>query len=96
MVSRENVEKVVKAPQKPVPIPSTMGVRFVNEVKIHAKQKQPSKLINSVVNGKSPVFGMIRLRLYRLMAPNIPPIPTAKNDFKVKTPYENDYSESVA
>lgn len=81
-VSKENVEKVVKAPQKPVPIPSTIGVRFVKVVNSHAKQKQPTKFINSVVNGNTSVFGTARLRLYRQMAPRIPPIPTVKNDFK--------------
>ncbi|KPN94533.1 hypothetical protein AO843_23155 [Lysinibacillus sp. ZYM-1] len=78
---------MVNAPQKPVPIPSTIGVRFVKVVKSHAKQKQPSKFIKSVVDGNPPEFGTARLRLYRQTAPRIPPIPTVKNGFNVKTPY---------
>lgn len=70
-----------------MPIPSTMGVRFVKVVKSHARQKQPSKFINNVVDGNPPEFGMARLRPYRQMAPTVPPIPTVKNDFNVKTPY---------
>ncbi len=65
-----------------MPIPTMIGVRFVNVVKSHARHKQPSKFIQSVAKGKPPAFGMARLRLYRQIAPKNPPIPTVKNDFK--------------
>lgn len=65
-----------------MPIPMTIGVRFVNAVKSHARHKQPSKFIQSVANGNPPKFGMARLRLYRQIAPKNPPRPTVKNNFK--------------
>ena len=79
--SREKVENVVKPPHTPVlknkthcfdlfslepAIPTTIPIRTA-----------PSRLVNSVRNGKSPFSG-IRLIRYRHTAPNAPPSPTNK------------------
>ena len=74
-VSTLNVEKVVKAPRKPVPSKRVFGPLDMAAITIPNK-KDPIKLIVSVPQGNTFVLENNRESTYRVIAPNAPPIMT--------------------